>query len=221
MEDGLPLLDHPQLHGARILIGAHVRGETEHRLVDPEFVAVAKGGDHAKAAQAAHGGTDLLQQFLLVQIGATGAAVDHPQQLLLVRQAQHLLLQFAHGEYPFRGEAIRAQVEVAEYLAHQHVELGEDCGANVGARARAQVEEAFRRLDEFHLIAAVEDLQLLVILHQRRVLLELVGTDVATGAQGGVDTRKQGIGNRLCEPQRQGKFSIDQWHRPEPWIQLG
>ncbi len=210
MEDGFTLLDHPQLNGARIFIGAHVSGETEHRFVDPEFIPVAKGGDHAKAAQATHGGTDLFEQLLLVEIGTAGAAVDHPQQLLLVGEAQHLFLQLGHGKYPFRGETIRAQVEVAEHLAHQHIELGEHSGADVGARARTQVEEAFRRLDQLHLIAAVEDLQLAVIFDQRRMLLELVSTDVAAGAQGGVDARKQGVGNRLCKAQRQGKLRIDQ-----------
>ncbi|MNO86168.1 hypothetical protein D3C76_775610 [compost metagenome] len=123
VEDGLPLLDHPQLHGAGILVGAHVGGEAEHGFVDPEFVAVAKGGDHPEALETAHGGADLLEQLLLVEIRAAGAAVDHAQQLLLVRQTQHLLLQLTHGEDPFRGEAVRAQIEVAEHLAHQHIEL--------------------------------------------------------------------------------------------------
>ncbi|MNV05224.1 hypothetical protein D3C71_955520 [compost metagenome] len=210
VEDGLPFLDHPQLHGAGILVGAHVGGKTKHGFVDPEFIAVAKGGDHPEALEAAHGGADLLEQLLLVEIRAAGAAVDHAQQLLLVGEAEYLLLQLAHGEDPFRGEPVRAQIEVTEHLAHQHIELGEHGRADVGAGARAQVEEALRRLDEFHLIAAVEDLQLAMELHQGRMLFEIVGTDVAPRAQGGVDARKQGVGDGLCEPQGQGKLRIDQ-----------
>ncbi|MNK69923.1 hypothetical protein D3C87_893320 [compost metagenome] len=210
VEDGLPFLDHPQLHGAGILVGAHVGGKAEHGFVDPEFVAVAKGGDHPEALEAAHGGADLLEQLLLVEIRAAGAAVDHAQQLLLVGEAQHLLLQLAHGEDPLGGKPVRTQIEVTEHLAHQHVEFGEHCGADVGAGARAQVEEALRRLDEFDLIAAVEDLELAMELHQGRMLFEIVGTDVAPRAQGGVDARKQGVGDGLCEPQGQGKLRIDQ-----------
>ena len=45
------------------------------------------------------------RSFFLSRSVPPGAAVDHAQQLLLVRQTQHLFLQLSHGEQPLQRRA--------------------------------------------------------------------------------------------------------------------
>ena len=68
----------------------------------------------------------------------------------------------------------------------------------------------FCRLDELGLVAAVESLQLVVILEQEGVVIQIIGADMAAAAQPSIQFRKQRIGNRLRHVQREWVFSSDQ-----------